>query len=199
MVVPVYFGGLDLAKRVDFSAFILLEFKTGVLEQRGQKKWPHINYKTVAGDVFKINQLYRMRKICFDRSGVGDAAKELFSRELPLEEVISSLPTKIEIINLIHSLFNNKKLVIKDEDLYKQVLEQEKHISDAGNELYKHPSNKHDDLFWALGYACYAAKGFMMGRPMHSMSRIDTRIDQGKSLDSDINRLMGGGWNIYGG
>ena len=126
--MDLYFGGLDLAKRVDFSAFVLLEMKDGVLTQRGQKSWPHINYRTVANDLLKIQRKYKMSKICYDRSGVGDAVAELFSKELPVEEVISSLPTKIEIINFLHGLFQNKKLMIKNSELYHQVLEQEKYI-----------------------------------------------------------------------
>lgn len=195
----VYFGGLDLAKRVDFSAFVMLEYENGILKQKGQKTWPHVNYKSVASSIYKINQKYRMQKICFDRSGVGDAAQELFSRELPLEEVISSLPTKIEIINFLHSLWQNKKLVISDQELYRQVLEQEKHISEAGNELYRHPSGSHDDIFWALGYAVFAAKGYIMGQGRPALRRVDRKINNRKHpVDEDIERTLGTGWNVYG-
>ena len=96
-----------------------------------------------------------MNKLCFDRTGVGDAAAELFSVEIPMEEVVTSLPRKREMINFLHSLFQNKKLIIKDRTLYEQLMEQEQHITDAGNIQYKHPSSKHDDVFWALAYACF--------------------------------------------
>lgn len=195
----VYFGGLDLAKRYDFSAFVLLEHENGILIQKGQKVWPHVNYRIVANGVYKINERYRMRKICFDRQGVGDAAQELFSRELPLEEVVSSLQIKIEIINFLNSLWHNKKLVIADEQLYQQVLQQEKHTSDAGNILYRHPSGTHDDLFWALGYACFAAKGLLMGTPKPTMARMDRQLNMGRNpVDEDIMRTLGEGWNMYG-
>lgn len=195
----IYFGGLDLAKRVDFSAFVMLQYEDGVLKQAGQKTWPHVNYRTVAGSLYRINQKYRMQKICFDRSGVGDAAQELFSRELPLEEVVSSLPVKIQIINFLHSLWQNKKLVIVDQELYRQVLEQEKHISEAGNELYRHPSGSHDDIFWALGYACFAAKGYIMGMGKATLRRVDRKVNNRRSeIDEDMERMLGPGYDVYG-
>ena len=99
----VYFGGYDPAKRVDAAAFVILEHDKGILTQIGQKTWNKINYKTQADDLLKIQQRYPMTKLCYDRTGVGDAAVELFSTRVPMEEVISSLPQKIEIINFIHS------------------------------------------------------------------------------------------------
>ena len=192
---PVYFGGLDLAKRVDLSAFVMLEFVDGVLTQKGQKAWEHINYKKVASDILVIQRKYRMTKICVDRTGVGDAVIEMFTNEIPFEEVVTSLPTKIEIMNLIHSLFHSEKLIIKDQTLYEQVLEQEQHISDAGNILYRHPLKKHDDLFWALGYACYACKGYFAGTPSYIMSRADRNMDS-SDVDDDIRKTFGSGWNI---
>jgi len=197
--MAVYFGGYDPAKRVDSAAFILLEFYNGILIQRGQKVWDKINYKVQAGDILKIQRKYKMTKLCFDRSGVGDAASELFSREIPMEEIISSLTSKIEMINFMHALFQNGKLKIKDRKLYDQVLEQEKYISDAGNELYRHPSSSHDDIFWALAYACYAAKGMVQGLPKYSMGRTDRKMRIGRSkVDQDILDEFGPGWNVHG-
>lgn len=195
---PTYFGGLDLGKRIDASAFVLLEHRPdGILIQKGQKTWDGVNYKTVAEDMLKIQRKYRMFKLCFDRTGVGDAAQELFSKEIPMEEVITSLPVKIEIINFLHSLFQNKRLIIKDKTLYDQVLEQEKHISEAGNEIYRHPSNRHDDVFWALGYACFAAKPIITGIPNYTMSRTGIRmLKKTNSFDEDLKKLVGPGWDI---
>lgn len=192
----IYFGGLDLAKRVDLSAFVLLEYKNGKLNQKGQKTWDGINYKTVVTDILKIQRKYRMTKLCVDRSGVGDAVIEMFTKEIPFEEVITSLPTKLEIINMLHNLFQNNKITIRDKELYDQVLEQEQHISEAGNILYRHPTNKHDDLFWALGYACYASRGYFGGRPKPSMVRKDRKIKGLSDVEEDIERTVGRGWNI---
>ena len=166
-----FFGGYDPAKRVDFGGFILLEYIDGVLKQKGQGQWAGLNYKEQAEKILFVQQKYRMSRVVFDRSGVGDAASELFSKEIPLEPFITSNPNKIKLIDFVHSLLQNKKLIITDQKLYDQILEQEKYISQAGNELYRHPQNLHDDLFWALCYACYAARDVIQGIPKHKMSR----------------------------
>ena len=81
--------------------------------------------------------------------------------------------------------------------MYEQVLEQEKYISEAGNELYRHPASSHDDVFWALGYACLAAKGLMMGKPTYSMSRKDREMKQNlHPVDQDILNDLGPGWQV---
>ena len=49
--MTVKFGGLDMAMRVDNSALIVLKLEDGVLEQVGQKVWPHISLD-------KVNILY---------------------------------------------------------------------------------------------------------------------------------------------
>lgn len=192
-------GGVDFAKRTDLSAFIALKWKNGTLTQIGQKTWSRINYKKQADDLLLIQRKIKCNKICYDRTGVGDAAIELFSKEIPMEEVISSMPTKIKIINLIHALFQNNRLIIKDKELYKQVLEQEKHISDAGNELYRHPSGRHDDLFWALGYACYAAKDHLGGVQKVSIG-VGKKIEPqntNKRINKMIESTFGSGYTIY--
>ena len=55
--MSVKFGGLDMAMRVDNSALIVLKLEDGVLEQIGQKVWPHISLDKVAGDMLKIQRI----------------------------------------------------------------------------------------------------------------------------------------------
>lgn len=172
-----------------------MEYLDGTLRQCGQKVWDHIDYKEQAMGIYKINKKYRMTKLCYDRSGVGDAAAEFLPKEVPMEEVVSTMSKKQEIINLIHTLAHNDKLEIGDKDLFKQILEQESYKSDAGNLLYRHPARSHDDIFWALGYACYAARNHFHGVPTYKMSRIarDTRMRKGLDPDFDDS------WNVFEG
>lgn len=164
-------GGMDLAKRHDHSAFIVLRLERVKDELyfwiEAQMEWPHVNYKTIANDCLKIYRNFPMDKIGFDRSGVGDAASELFDKTtLPMEEVVSTMQRKMDIISIIKGLLENKKLKLDPQTARKimdQMLAQERIISDAGNELYKHPANAHDDLFWALGYACYVGLPYIVG------------------------------------
>ena len=190
----VKFGGLDLAQRVDNSAFISLKLTDGVLEQIGQKTWAHIEYEVVFNDMSKINKAEDgFYKISYDRTGVGDAVAKLINPDIKsiFRPVVLSAPKKFELISLMKGLFNKDKLVIHDRDLFREVTEQEIVKSDAGNILYRHPQGFHDDRFWGLALACDAASYYINGIPRARASAAKPRP---KNLDSlvtqELNRMM---------
>ena len=184
------FGGLDLASRVDNTALVVLKLENGVLEQIGMKVWPHVSYDVIADDLLKIQGKENMTKIGYDRSGVGDAVGALFDKSLPMVPIITTQQSKISMIQLVKGLFQQKKLLIHSKQLYTEVMEQQQNISDAGNILYKHPSNRHDDAFWALAYACNVASRYLGGsaRPSIASGRINRGLDE--MIDRDINKEM---------
>jgi phage terminase large subunit-like protein len=184
------FGGLDLASRVDNTALVVLKMDNGVLEQIGMKVWPHVSYDIIAEDLLKIQDKENCTKIGFDRSGVGDAVGALFDKSLPMIPIITTQQSKIAMIQLIKGMFQQKKLLIHSKQLYTEVSEQQQHISDAGNILYKHPANRHDDAFWALAYACNVASRYLQGsaRPSIASSRINRGLDE--MIDMDIDKEM---------
>lgn len=194
------FAGLDLAKRVDHSALMILRLayhrQTGenYLYQEAHMTWPHVNYKTVAVDTFKIFRKYPWEYLGFDRQGVGDAASELFDvTTLRMEPISTTMEMKKDIIKIVKGLFEAKKLVVDaNTEIKRQILEQETIISNAGNELYKHPQNSHDDLFWALGYACFVAMPFVIGYPAPLIRRVGMTNHE-RDIDKEIDMMMGGG------
>lgn len=167
VILVVYFGGLDPALRVDNAALVVLKLDGNILEEVGLRIWKHIDYDIIAQDLLKIQQKLRMVSISFDRLGSGEAVRVL-TKELPMREVISTQQKKLDIIGLMRLLFSQKRLVIHSRELYREIMEQEWHKSDAGNMLYRHPQGFHDDRFWALGFACDGAENFLKGakRPM---------------------------------
>ena len=190
----VKFGGLDLAQKVDNSAFISLKITDGVLAQIGQKTWAHIDYEVVFNDMSKINKAEDgFYKISYDRTGVGDAVAKLINPDIKsiFRPVVLSAPKKFELISLMKGLFNKDKLVIHDRDLFREVTEQEIVKSDAGNILYRHPQGFHDDRFWGLALACDAASYYINGIPRARASAAKPRP---KNLDSlvtqELNRMM---------
>ncbi len=191
--MAVKFGGLDVALRVDNTALVVLKLEDGVLEQVGQKVWPHMALDKVADDMLKIQQLERMKAIGYDRLGIGDGAKQLFSKEIPLRDIISSQTNKLAMIGLVKGLFNQEKLVVHDKDLFREILEQERKISDAGNVLYQHPTGFHDDRFWALCYACSVASYSLAGIPRPSVAKMSNRrVPLDILIDQEIeNQLKG--------
>jgi len=166
----VNFGGLDIALRVDNTNLCVLKLEDRVLDQIGQKMWPHMAFKEINDDLLKIQHLERMKAIGYDRLGVGDGAKQLFSKELPLRDIVSSQPNKLDMISLVKGLFDQERLTVHDKDLYRELLEQERKVTDAGNILYQHPQGFHDDRFWSLCYACSVAAYSMAGVPRPSIS-----------------------------
>jgi len=184
------FGGLDIALRVDNTAFICLKLEDGVLEQVGQRVWPHIDYSDIARDMLKIQRHEKMAAIGYDRLGAGDGAKRLFSKEIPLRDIISSLPNKQDMIALVKGLFDSKKLIIKDMDLFREILEQERYISDAGNILYRHPVGFHDDRFWALCYAAAVASRYIQGMPQPRIALAPRQMNLEREADLEIERNL---------
>lgn len=188
---PIKFGGLDPALRVDNTVLIVLKLEDGVLEQVGQKIWPHINFRDINADLLKIQHLEKMKAIGYDRLGVGDGAKQLFSKELPLRDIISSMTNKFDMISLVKGLFAQNKLIIHDKDLYREILEQERKISDAGNVLYQHPTGFHDDRFWALCYACAVASYSIAGIPRPRIASLSQkRTDLDTLADKDLEKAL---------
>jgi hypothetical protein len=188
----VNFGGLDVALRVDNTALVVLKLEDGVLEQIGQKVWPHIPFDKINNDLLKIQNIERMKAIGYDRLGVGDGAKNLFSKQIPLRDIVSSQPNKLDMISLVKGLFDNEKLIVHDKDLYKEILEQERKISEAGNVLYQHPTGFHDDRFWALCYACAVASYSIAGvpRPRVAIQKSKRMGNLDDLVDKEIERQL---------
>ena len=161
---PIRIGGMDLAKRVDHSAFIILKLEDGMLKQEAHYIWPHVKYGQVAGDVLKFQNKLPMEKIGFDRNSVGDFAVELFDKTaLPMEGIVTTMKSKLDMINVLKILFHQGLLKIdKHSELVTQISEQEQIITDAGNTTFKHIPGRHDDLFWALCYACYVSLEYVV-------------------------------------
>lgn len=180
------FGGYDPAKRVDASSLSIVTLTNGVIYHTGQKNWIGINYKEQADDMLEIQHVEHMHTIGVDRSGVGDAVMEVFPSYLQdiMIPIVSTQQRKLEIIDLVKGLFNNDKLKLHPQhshELKKQILEQEQIKTDAGNITYKHPQGRHDDMFWALGYACYIAAQYINGLPRITVAVAET--DRSRGLD----------------
>ena len=186
------YGGLDLAQRVDNSALVVLELENGVLNQVGQKVWPHIDYEKIFNSLTKINELEKFNKISYDRTGVGDAVAKLINPRMRkiCRPVVLTIKKKFELITLVKGLFNEKKLKIHDRDLFREITEQEVVTSDAGNLLYRHPEGFHDDRFWGLALACeagsYAVRGITRSAAIAASPR-ETNLES--LIMQELNRV----------
>ncbi len=166
--MPRRFGGFDVGIRKDHSAFAIINIEGTKIDVEFLHEWetkennPDIDYIDVARDVYKIQAKLPMIGIGFDRGGVGDGIRVLFDPNLiPLYEINLTNTIKIQIINNMKLLLSRKLLFFRGgpvaQKLIQQIEEQEVTKTAAGNLRYLHPSNSHDDLFWALGLAIFAA------------------------------------------
>lgn len=141
--------------------------------------------------MLKIQRLERMKAVGYDRLGVGDGAKQLFSKEIPLRDIVSSQPNKLDMISLVKGLFDQDKLTVHDKDLFREILEQERKVSDAGNILYQHPTGFHDDRFWALCYACSVASYSIAGIPRPRVARMSyNRMDLETMAEKELEKAL---------
>ena len=121
--MTVKFGGLDMAMRVDNSALIVLKLEDGVLEQVGQKVWPHISLDKVADDMLKIQHIEKMKAVGYDRLGIGDGARQLFSKEVPLRDIISSQTNKLACSVASYSLAGIPRPTVAKMNIKRQPLD----------------------------------------------------------------------------
>ena len=189
------FGGLDLAKRTDHSALEILKIKDDILIEEGYLLWGHVNYGQVAKDLHKIHKAKPMNIIGFDRTGVGDAAIELFDIiTLPMVPIIMTNNRKIECVNAVQTMFQTGQLKIGSKSPVREQLEmQQVKKSSAGNLIYEHPSGTHDDLFWALAYAVFVSVPFIAAgdHPPIIKRGSEGFVQQNYDIDSFLSKMLG--------
>lgn len=193
----VRFGGLDLAKRTDHSALEILKIDGDKLVEEAFMQWGHVNYGKVAKDLHTIFGKYPMTIIGFDRTGVGDAAIELFDViTLPMEPIVMTNNRKIECVNAVQTMFQTGQLKISSKSPVREQIEtQQVKKSDAGNLIYQHPSGTHDDLFWGLAYAVFVAVPYIAngGNDIIIRKGSDQLVQQNHSdFDNFIEKMLGG-------
>ncbi len=192
---PQFFGGLDLAKRVDSTYLEVLRLEKGILYDHAGKQWPHVKYGQIAKDVQLIQSKITMEQVGIDRTGVGDGAIELFDvSAIPLVPIVMTNARMLDIIHIMRILLNIGRLKVeRGSDLEKEITQQQEEITNSGKATVKHPVGKHDDRFWALGYACYVALPYMINMPP---AVIKVGFEKDAFDEGDITKMIA---NLMGG
>jgi len=173
-------GGLDLAERIDATAFQGLEWTGQYLKDQGKAKWQHTKYPIILSDLKKIQDKFNYDLIGFDETGGGIPIGEWFGEELPMEPISFTMASKLDMISVVKFLFQYGILKVKKGDeLVQEILEQEKIKTDAGNIVYRHPQGRHDDQFWAMAIACFIAVPYIVGMAPASITTFNqTNVPQ---------------------
>lgn len=213
---PLYFGGMDFAKRVHTSALEIFELVDGdklndsVLIERAFRVWEHVNYKQISIDTHRIYPKFPMYQIGFDRSGVGDAAIELFdTTALPMVPLITTNKFKVDMVNSIETLRQSGRIKWgKNSPVPEQLDGQLEHKNPSTGTLsYPHGSVPNDSLM-ATGYAVAVAVPFMVhadepiiirkgGDNLNYYARDDMQKMINKLLGKDTNQKYISGYTRY--
>lgn len=194
LILPqeLHISGLDLATRVDHSAFFMLKWNGRKLMEAGTAVWPHVDYPVIAADVRAINEKFPQHKIAFDETG-NVSVGVLFGQDLEavMEPIHITNPIKLDCIRVVRFLSQLGILELEpNSPVIREIEEQQKVISDAGFERYEHPSGVHDDLFWGLALACYAAVEYIIGLPPAGIETAIDDVETGVDADTIIEGIM---------
>lgn len=168
------FGGLDIGRTKDLTAFHLIEKVGGQLLTRKRIELPEKGQKRMSFSQQEA-ELYPWfevcRRVCIDKTGLGmqfaERAQERFGTH-KIEGVSFSAPVKEDLAYPVRSAFEDHSLRIPfgDGSLIADIRKIRKETTAAGNIRFVADSDGdgHADRFWALGLALHAGKSDGGGR-----------------------------------
>jgi Terminase RNaseH-like domain len=162
----VFIGGQDLAKERDFSALVVLEIEDKRAKLVALKEWPHVDYSTVMADTEALYKKWHLVRLGVDAASMGGPIVEFYQYHgLTVEGIKPSGPTKADMVNFSRTLIGNGQLHIGRgrlaDELAAELKEQELIVGATEYPRFAHPQNRHDDLLWALNFACFAARPWL--------------------------------------
>ena len=161
------FLGVDLARKHDFSAFVLMNTNREVVHvERSQEDWP-VQKQRIAYLAFKHNA-----KVTIDATGLGDPiAQDLRSSGLQVEEVVLANESKRNIIDALRLGFESASRTIPpDDDLIDELESYEYEVLPMGGLRYSAPEGRHDDMVIALALANWGARSIPLGYDNRSVT-----------------------------
>lgn len=156
---PMSVLGMDLARKLDFSAIVGLNSARQVFHlERSQEDWPE-QKRRASALAFK----YGARAIV-DTTGSGDQfVQDLRTFGVQAEEFVFSSQSKTRLINNLQIAFDHGTITIPDDPVLLQELDEYEYEYDEETRRYTFsaPDGKHDDLVIALALACWGQRGAM--------------------------------------
>jgi len=165
-----FFGGLDLGKHQDRSAFVVVEDVNGKYLLRHVKVWPlETKYATVIGYVKTLcDRWQHFSKIRVDVSGVGEYIVEDMQNAgiEEVEPVTFTAPRKQELASLLKQRMLDGAYRFPYADIQVSSTKKLSYVAELNVERFElrkdgslrfmHPQNQHDDVFWssALAISC---------------------------------------------
>lgn len=151
------FMGVDIARRNDFSVFVIFERLNDVYFMRHLQCLKNVRFDQQEELFESFFRSYSVQKVCVDCTGIGrqffERAQTKFGKHC-IEGVVFSSKIKEELAYRLKSTLNRYALRIpRDESLITDLLSvqwEQTHL------IAPHSSNGHADRFWAIALALYA-------------------------------------------
>jgi phage FluMu gp28-like protein len=167
----VFYMGIDLAERVDYSVIAVVERKKDKLDLVHIHRFPRgTALASVIGYARVLGGRWRSIKASYvDNTKHGDyIIVDMVEAQVPNPRgVIFTLDRKMEMAQILRQRMEEGRLGFPyDRSLMDELNNEKYELTKAGKITFSHPPGTHDDRFWALALAVYAAEGEAMGPPI---------------------------------
>jgi hypothetical protein len=157
-----YLIGIDFGKHTDHSAIAVLEKIHDNLQLVYLKELPlETSYTAVIGSVRRLNEAYAFAGGCLDKTGVGEGPYEEIRQFMRgMEGVTLTAQVKEDIMGKLKLALEQGRLILPRDNpqLLVQMTAQQCEATKSGTLKFSHPAGTHDDQFWSLALAIYAAQ-----------------------------------------
>lgn len=158
-----FYIGLDLAERRDYTALCIIEREEQTLRLIHRHRFPlGTPLSTAIGYIKKLRERWRsIKKVYVDITKHGEYfIEDMHEAGIPeAEGIIFTQRRKQEMAQLLRQRIQERRLRIPyDRQLLNELNIERYTLTKSGAIKFHHPEGTHDDQFWALALAVYAAE-----------------------------------------
>lgn len=151
----VYVGGLDVARKVDYSVATIIDVDSGSVV--AWDRWHGNSWEASAHTVAAMAVRYNNAKFWVDSTGVGDIALEQIERAgVNVEGFHFTGPSKAQLIERLKAAIEKRQITFPPKEILLGELESfEGTTGPTGTVRYAAAGSGHDDAVISLGLAVY--------------------------------------------
>jgi len=173
--------GVDVGRRRDLFVIWADELIGGVLHTRKVVTLERQPFRVMRDELYAVLRHPRLRRACIDETGIGmqlaEEAQEEFGRSR-VEAVTFSAPAKSEMSHQLRGRFEDRRIVIPPDPVYRQSLHSvRKTTTAAGNIRFDSDRSDqagHADHYWACALAGHAADSPLNTTPLRIHHHVPT-------------------------
>ena len=163
--------GIDFARKVDFTAVTIYDSERQSIVFCDRIPMKVNLWKDKLNLIRDLCKTYNVRKIYGDATGIGDVLVESL-KDLPIEGIVFTQNSKIEMYNRLQLLFKNKLIHFTENEKLEEELRNIIFYDDSFRKLGASFENQHDDIMDSLVLAVREAQPIFGGTTQSSWSRV---------------------------